>query len=181
MEDLDRFEQLLKQHSFKKLNENEKDFVLQFISSEEEYESLRNADVELKRFFDQKAELRHSKDVWLKIKQTRAEKMPVREVFRQNIPAYAFVLLLLIVGAASWLGGAKFGSKQILVEKIVSRVDTIRITSKPDTIVKEKIIYLQPATVSIVSRQLEDEPARPKGVNMKDKEELERLLVSGTY
>ena len=184
MEDLNRFEQLLKQRSFKNLDEEEKNFVFQFIRSEEEYESLRNAEVELKTFFERKPELVPRKETLLKIKQSRAQMTTSPQSFwlRPAVPAYTMVLLMLGVGVLGWWSGTRIGSEKVLVEKIVPRVDTIRIESKPDTIVKEKIIYLPSQPVTIVSHQPEkNETVTAKGVNMKDKEELERLLVSGSY
>ncbi len=184
MEDLNRFEQLLKQCSFKSLNEEERSFVFQFISSEEEYESLRSAEIELKKFFDAKVDLNPRKETLLRIKQSRAEKIIPTQSFwlRPTVPAYAMALLMIVVGVAGWWSGAKFGSEEVLVEKIVPRIDTIRIASKPDTIIKEKIIYVpsQPITL-VVNQAKENETVTAKGVNMKDKEELERLLVSGSY
>lgn len=183
MEDLNRFEQLLKQRSFKSLEEEERNFAFQFIDSEEEYESLRNTEDELKKFFETKQELRPRKETLLRIKQSRAEKILSQSFWvRPAVPAYAVALLMLIVGVGGWWSGVKFGSGKVLVEKTVPRIDTIRIASKPDTIIKEKIIYVPLQQSAMVVNQPEKtEPITAKGVNMKDKEELERLLVSGSY
>ena len=68
------------------------------------------------------------------------------------------------------------------MERIKHEVDTVRIASKPDTVVRNRIIYVQSPmarpvlqTVNTV-KPVAEIPA--KGINMKDKEALERLLVS---
>src|SRR5882757_267720 len=102
MEDLERFEQLLKQHSFKNLSEEEKNLAYQFVSSEEEYESLRTSDDELKRFFDQKIELIPQKNTLKRIKESRAREILSVQPFwiQASVPAYAVALLIIIVGIA---------------------------------------------------------------------------------
>ena len=182
MEELTRFEQLLKQRSFKSLNEEEKEFVFQFISSEEEYESLRNTEIELRAFFEGQQKLQPRAETLLKIKQSRAEQVVSPQGFwlRPALPAYAVALLIVVVGAIGWWSGTQFGSEKVMVEKIVSHTDTIRIASKPDTIIKEKIVYLPSPSVTLASPPETKEVVTAKGVNMKDKEDLERLLVSGS-
>ncbi|QLH32674.1 MAG: hypothetical protein HWD62_09835 [Cyclobacteriaceae bacterium] len=52
------------------------------------------------------------------------------------------------------------------------------LTSKPDTIFRERIIYKdRPIVLSTSNRQ--PEVPNAKGVSMKEKEELDKLLVSG--
>jgi hypothetical protein len=184
MEDLDRLDQLLKQRPFKSLSQEERNYVFQFVDSEEEYNALQNTEVELRKFGKSGADLRPRKDTWSGIRRTLSKKEENEKQFwlRPVIPAYAVALLLIAVGVAGWWSGVKFGSEKMLVEKIVTHVDTLRIVSRPDTIVREKFIYLplQPV-VTDASQSLKDESITAKGVNMKDKEELERLLVSGSY
>ncbi len=184
MEDLDRFEQLLKQRSFISLNDEERNFVFQFIGSEQEYESLRMAEVELKRFIEMKTDLHPRKETWRKIKQSRAEKIISVKPFwlRPSVPGYAVALLIIFVGVMGWWSGARFGSEKTIVEKIVPRIDTIRIATTPDTVIKDRIIYLPITSPKLVSAESpRSERLENKGVNMKDKEELEGLLVSGSY
>ncbi|MGC4023341.1 MAG: hypothetical protein QM734_16045 [Cyclobacteriaceae bacterium] len=181
MEELNRFEQLLKQKSFKSLNEEERNFVFQFIGSEDEYESLRNTENELQAFFDREQKLQPRNETLRKIKQSRAIILPQNFWIRPSVPTYVVALLLIIGGAIGWWSGAQFGSEKIIVEKIVSHTDTLRIVSAPDTIVRERIIYLPSRKMILAGQPETKEAVTTKGVNMKDKEELERLLVSGTY
>lgn len=182
MEELNRFEHLLKQRSFKSLSVEEKEFVFQFISSEDEYESLRNTETELQIFFERQQKLQPRAETLVRIKQSRAEHVVSQQGFwaRPVVPAYAVALLIIVVGALGWWSGTKFGSEKVMVEKIVSRTDTIRVASKPDTIIKEKRVYLPSPKVILASKPETKEEVTVKGVNMKEKEDLERLLVSGS-
>ncbi|MFN8890171.1 MAG: hypothetical protein ACK5WF_22120, partial [Cyclobacteriaceae bacterium] len=75
----------------------------------------------------------------------------------------------------------------LIVEKATLQTDTVFLSVKPDTIVKEKIVYR-----TIVERVKENQPlvnqtnstdktmSAQKGVTMLDKEELGKLLVSGS-
>src|SRR5258708_4273222 len=183
MEELSRFEHLMKQRSFKSLSEEEKEFAFQFISSEDEYESLRNAELELRVFFERQQKLQPRVETLVRIKQSRAGHFVSQPGFwvRPAVPAYAVALVIVVVGAIGWWSGTRFGSEKVMVEKIVSRTDTIRVASKPDTIIKEKIVYFPSPKVILASQPETKETGAARGVNMKDKEELERLLVSGTY
>lgn len=182
MENSDRFEQLLKQRSFKELSEEDKNFALQFVNSEEEYESLRGVDIELKRFFERKGELVPHKSTLARIKASRAKEKPSPFWIQTSIPAYATALLILVVGAAAWWGGARFSSEKVIVERMIPKIDTVLIASKPDTVIRERIIYVPSNPVKLVSTEsTKAEPSANKGVNMKEKEELEGLLVSGSY
>lgn len=184
MEDIDRLEQLLKQRPFKSLTEEERNLVFRFVSSEEEYDSLRSTEMDLRKFAKSGAEIRPRKDTLSKVKKTISQNHEKEKLFwlRPTVPAYAMMVLVIVVGAVGWWAGAKYGSEKVLVEKVIPRIDTLRIVSKPDTVVKERIIYLpmQPV-VTAVNQAEKSESLTAKGVNMKDKEELERLLVSGSY
>lgn len=181
MEELNRFEQLLKQRPFKSLTEEEKEFVFQFISGEEEYESLRHTEMELHTFFETQQKLQPRAETWRRIKQSRAQlAAPQAFWLRPAVPVYVVAIVVVVVGAMAWWSGTQFGSEKVIVEKIVSRTDTIRVASKPDTIIKEKIVYLPSPKVILASQPETKEVVTAKGVNMKDKEDLERLLVSGS-
>jgi hypothetical protein len=185
MENLEEFEELLRQHSYGELTDNEKQWVTQFISSEAEYESLRQADQQLKHYFADKRKLTPSPKIWAAIKNDLAQNKESASGYWLNtpIPAYATLILLIVVGIFSWYGGGNYNSTTVYAPKVITQIDTVFIASKPDTIVQERIIYLKanpaPAITQTSTKQSQDVPYT-KGINMKEKEELERLLVSGS-
>jgi hypothetical protein len=186
MENLEEFEELLRQHSYGELTDNEKQWVSNFVSSETEYESLRKTNQQLSNYFSEKTNLTPSPKVWTAIKSdlAMAKKSASGGYWLSTpLPAYATLTLLLAVGALCWYGGSNFNSLNEAESQIVTRIDTIYIASMPDTVVRERIVYVKanpaPAIIQASTNQPQAVPAM-KGINMKEKEELERLLVSGS-
>jgi hypothetical protein len=186
MENFENFEQLLLQRSYAELTEDEKQWVNLFVDSEAEYESLRQTNHQMRNYFSNKAVLIPSPKVWTAIKSdlALAKKPSSRSYWLSTpLPAYATLSLLVAVGVLCWYGGSNFNSPKVPESQIVTRIDTVFIASKPDTIVRERIVYLKatpaPAIIQASTSQSQDVPAT-KGINMKEKEELERLLVSGS-
>ncbi len=70
MENYEQFEQLLQQHSFKELSEEQRLFVKDYINSEEDYETFRNATLKLNEYFKKKETQFHSSQILKKIKRT---------------------------------------------------------------------------------------------------------------
>jgi hypothetical protein len=187
MDNYEKFEQLLVQHSFKELSPEEMMVARSFINSEEEYESLRLTHEKLNSYFSKQTKISSNPETWRKIKSTWKESsMPVHRYhwIKTPMPAYATLLLVVSVGLVGWYSGSRFSSPKIHVQQVKSQVDTVFIASKPDTVVQERIIYLKSESqatpsLGVASRMVSDHPTT-KGVSMKEKEELERLLVSGS-
>ncbi|CAN5394857.1 hypothetical protein BH10BAC4_BH10BAC4_24960 [soil metagenome] len=101
-----------------------------------------------------------------------------------KVPAYVTALLVIFSGMVGWIG-LPVGKKEIATLPPV-KSDTIFVT-KVDTVFKERIVYRQPVNVIAASLK-KGEPAELQqkskptsvGVSMKDKEELNKLLVSGS-
>jgi hypothetical protein len=187
MEKYEELEQLLRQYSFKELSTEDKQVVQRFVHSEEEYESLRHAAQQLEAHFG-KSELTPGPHVWRRIKKTWEEDSSyVRSTYwaKTPLPAYVAVLLLIGVGSVCWIGGSRYASiNQISVKQTAPQADTVYIATKPDTVVRERVIYVEresqfAPTSPVANTGLQHHPAL-KGINMKEKEELERLLVSGS-
>jgi hypothetical protein len=186
MKDYEKFELLLQQYSYQELTAEDKQLVQQFVSTEEEYESLRVADQSLHSFFGKKMEISPSPKIWHRIKGSRTGP-PVQRYYWINkpLPVYATLLLLLGVGSLCWIIGSRYPmTDKVSVMETKLQVDTVFIASKPDTVVRERVIYLErPSQVAPVrttsNKDLQDHPVT-KGINMKEKEELENLLVSGS-
>ncbi len=186
MEKFEKFERLLLERSYGELTEDEKQLVKLFVESETEYESLRKTNQQLSNYFSEKTNLWPSPKVWTAIKSdlAMAKKSASRSYWLSTpMPAYATLTLLLAVGVLCWYGGSNFNSLKEAESQIVTRIDTVYIASKPDTVVRERIVYLKaspsPAIIQVSTNQPLAVPAT-KGINMKEKEELERLLVSGS-
>ncbi|MBS1544397.1 MAG: hypothetical protein JST14_12235 [Bacteroidetes bacterium] len=185
MEHLERFEKLLKTYEYRSLPHEEKTWVCQFVSSEEEYESLRRTTLEMEKHFTPLSlspapgQLHSLRQHW---KATHSvAQSGIRTIW--SVPAYAAVLALTLVAGISWYAGLQTGARPVYRERLVTRTDTVTILSRPDTIVVERVIYRDiPALVPVtVSNKEEKKDTQMKGVNMKEKEELEKLMVTGSF
>jgi hypothetical protein len=187
MENIDQIEKLLQSRSYQELTATEKELVNTVIDSEEEYEEIRKVNFSLSELKHQSPVIQSS-DVWRKIKHTRQKDRAVSIYpwYAKPIPSYAAVALVMVVGGIAWFSGS-LNRKPLIVEKTTLQTDTVFLAAKPDTIVKEKIVYR-----TIVERVKENQPfvnqanspdktmSAQKGVTMLDKEELGKLLVSGS-
>lgn len=186
MEEIDRMEWLLKQYAYSELSESDRVWVQAFVQSEDEYEALRKVNHLLKAETSE-TDVAPSPEVWKKIKSSTApQKTP--SIFERwlhyPMPSYATLIAVICVAVLAWVGGAR--SKQLLlVERISQRIDTVYIPTKPDTIFRSKIVYVN---VPMRAQQRGIESTKPmdqntlviRGVTMKEKEELGKLLVSGS-
>jgi len=77
-----------------------------------------------------------------------------------------------------WLGQSEKPMSLTKIEQVLVR-DTIYVATKPDTVVREKIIY-RDRPVILTTTNPQNETPITKGVSMKEKEDLDKLLVSGT-
>ena len=185
MEHLDRFEKLLKTYEYRSLPLDEKAWVSQFVSSEEEYESLRRTTQEMEKHFTPASlspapgQLESLRQQW-KAAHSIAPS-GIRTLW--SVPAYAAVLALMLVGVIGWFAGSRTGLRPVYRDRLVTHTDTVTIMSRPDTILVERVIYRNvPALVPVtVSNKEEKKNAQTKGVNMKEKEELEKLMVTGSF
>jgi len=187
MENIDQIEKLLQSRSYQELTAAEKELVRTVIDTEEEYEEMRKVNFSLSEMKHQSLVFQSS-DVWRKIKSTRQASRTVIAYpwYAKPIPSYAAAALVIMVGGLAWLLSS-ISHQPLIVEKNTLQTDTVFLTAKPDTIVKEKIVYR-----TIVERVKENQPfvnqtnstdktmSAQKGVTMLDKEELGKLLVSGS-
>jgi hypothetical protein len=185
MERIERLEKLLQSRSYSELSESEKESIRELIDSEQEYEVLRKTNQQLEEIRKENLKLRPSAQVLSKIKSTwSASQRPesYRSWITSPIPTYAVVALVTLVGVLAWWAGSHQNQKSIIVENV--KTDTVFIASKPDTIFREKIIYLKARMVSNPippkSKAIQIPVVESKGVSMKEKEELAKLLVSGS-
>lgn len=187
MENIDQIEKLLQSRSYQELTAAEREFVNTVIDSEEEYEEMRKVNFSLSEIKHQ-SPVFQSSDVWRKIKSTRQAAHAVSNYpwYSKPIPSYAAAAIVIMVGGLGWFLGS-ISHQPLIVEKNTLQTDTVFLAAKPDTIFKEKIIYR-----TIVERVKEQQPfadqgnssdkiiATQKGVTMLEKDELGKLLVSGS-
>lgn len=187
MENIDQIEKLLQSRSYQELTVAEKEFVNMVIDSEEEYEEMRKVNFSLSEIKHQSPILLSS-DLWGETKNSyqATRIVPSLPWYAKPIPSYAAAAILILVGSIAWYFGS-MNHQPLIVEKTTIHTDTVFLTAKPDTIVREKIVYR-----TIVERVKENQPlvnqtnstdktiSAQKGVTMLDKEELGKLLVSGS-
>jgi hypothetical protein len=183
MEASEKIDQLVQAKKWSELTTEEKTFVVDVLGSEEQFQGLREVhfaltaaktgnirpdDVVLKRL---KSEFR--------AKHARTE---FSNAFQVRVPAYAAVIVIFLIGSLAWYAGFK-SSRPIVTTQVIRQVDTLLLASKPDTVYVDKIIYkaMHVKNTSAVAAVSEVKSQSPEiGVNMKETEALQNLLVSGS-
>lgn len=180
-----KLERLLDEKSFDQLTHEEREMVLQEFGSEEQYRLARKIGQALVKL---KTGL--SPDPWVLASlkdQTKLRRRPSvwTNFFQAQVPAYVMAgACLIIVFLAWWL--RPVATPPSIAVRMVR--DTVYLTTTPDTVYRRKIVYryrYRYINVAAPSPTSSDpgvvEPvATSAGVTMKDKEELEKLLVSGS-
>lgn len=180
-----KLERLLDEKSFDQLTHEEKEVVLQEFGSEEQYRLARKIGQALVKL---KTGL--SPDPW--ILASLQEQVKIRQrpslwtsFFQAQIPAYVMAGACLIIVVTMWWLKPVPIPPAATVRMIR---DTVYLATVPDTVYRRKIVYryryryitvAAPSTTSPDTRVAEP-VAGSEGVTMKDKEELEKLLVSGS-
>lgn len=188
MEKIEKLESLLQLYAYADLSAADKEWVQELVSSEEEYEALRETNKQLALHVNGRLNFAPSPEILKRIKlSTRAKRKPlfISTWLQSPLPSYATLLLTIFVGSLAWWVGTQ-RTKLITVERIKSRIDTVYLASKPDTIVREKIIYIkvnvsQTQALQASTKSDQQDAVEHRGVTMKEKEELGKLLVSGSY
>lgn len=177
-DEYEAFEKLISEKSYFELSTQELKLVNQFVSSEQEYESLRLSGLEMKKWFGENPVSNKNDESLLKLKRALRQQQPVVNFSLWKVSVgYAMVALLFGFGGW-WMGKSEPSVPVTKVEKILMH-DTVYLTSKPDTIFRERIIYKdRPIILTINNHQPEIQ--NTKGVSMKEKEDLDKLLVSGS-
>lgn len=187
MENIEKFEQLLRAHSYQALSNEDKLWVEQFVASEAEYESLRSVSLQLEDHYSP-ADLATDPAQLESLKRHLAAQHQVtpsliRTVW--SVPAYAAILVLVVVCVLGWWAGSSRPPEVVFVDRILPHIDTLRVAAIPDTIVVERVVYktvrqFLPAA-KMTKTPAGEIPLTTRGVNMKEKEELDKLLVSGSF
>ena len=183
----EKLEELILEKSFGQLNVAERHFVVSKMGSEEEYTAMRKMETLLRdrmRAPGVQPKSRGLNSLKEKMRAIHAQESLWRKIVAFKIPAYTAVLVILVV---VWLMKTTTPAAPLANPMTaVIRTDTVyRI--KIDTVYKARTVYRYvTANLQTVPKETHaDKPnEKPKafevGVSMKDKEELDKLLVSGS-
>lgn len=181
----DKLDALLKNKSYQELTKEEQTFVQEELGSEAQYNAMRKVSLAL---ITSKVDLSPDPFIVKSLQQHMHEqRVVVREsFFTWKMPAYATFVLVVVVGVFTWwLGSRQEPSPVANVVEVIKR-DTVFLTSAPDTVFKDRVIYRTVFRSENSAAQIQfatkgdDVVAHGRGVNMKEKQDLELLLVSGS-
>jgi hypothetical protein len=183
--ELERLELLIQSKSFVELNREEREWIGKWINSPDEYENLRSSEIEIRQYFlNTKVADPDSETLIHLTKHLRMTKSRQSSGLSWLLkPSFGAVLMSVLFGCLGWWIGQSTNEKsqQQTFNPIIVH-DTIYVASKPDTIYTEKVVYKDRPV--ILTRNLGttdvNKSIEKNGINMKEKEELEKLLVSGT-
>jgi hypothetical protein len=175
-------ERLLATKNWEELSPQERSLVIQELGSEEQYILMRKIGSTL---VSEKPDLSPDPKILKKLQgELRSKHRPgLSRLLEWNVPAYTMVIPILMAIALSYSMNMPQDVQIQSATKIVS--DTVYITKSADTVYVDRVVvrYVEKATpgapaFSAVNSKGE-EPISD-GVNMKENEELEKLLVSGS-
>ncbi|NOT74846.1 MAG: hypothetical protein HOP08_07940 [Cyclobacteriaceae bacterium] len=184
----EKLEQLVQQKEFDQLTITEKEFVIRMLGSEEEFAAMKSVESKLatgvaKSVIDpDPAVLLSLKSI---LKEKRQENSIWAKVFSTKVPAYVSALLVIFSLGIGFMIGLPSGNKIPATSVSAQiKIDTVFIT-RVDTVIKNQVIYQQvrssrPSQAKTNVVIPDRVTALPVGVSMKDKEELNKLLVSGS-
>ncbi|HYG02475.1 MAG TPA: hypothetical protein VD927_08510 [Chryseosolibacter sp.] len=101
-------------------------------------------------------------------------------VFSMKVPVFASIVLTAILCAAAWYFGRTSMPPVKPTTITLEKTDTVFVT-RPDTITLTRVVYKtvykdRPVVAAVTAKKSD----YAKGVSMKEKEELDNFLVSGT-
>jgi hypothetical protein len=189
MKNEEELESIIRQKNFASLTEEERALVLRSIGSEEEYEAIRKIELAMS---DPGLRSNLQPDAkTLRVLNDRMKKQQAafdwRTIFQIKVPAYAAVLGIILISIVTYTVRPAATVQYVTQEKIgvpAIRIDTVFVT-KTDTIIRSRIVYRQvnvatsPPALDSATR-VHQKQTTGSGVSMKEKEELNKLLVSGS-
>lgn len=187
MEAEEKLEHLIQTKNWGELTADEKHVVIEILGSEEAYQNLRNIDNSLIQ--ERKSEVLPQGHVLRSLKKEFGARHPRTSILDQflgyRMPAYAAAIITAIVVVGAFYAGKQSIDQPIAQASFTPR-DTVYLSTVPDTVYLTKVVYRnvyrtqQQAVTSIVKNESRSAEHVTVGVNMKEKEELDNLLVSGT-
>jgi hypothetical protein len=184
-DELEKLESLLQGKAFEELTAEEKIWVGQWIESEIEYTNLRTAEGEIKKYLVNADPIAPNPKLLTHLKvQLKTRQASLKAYWWQvRTPGWSTLLIAMVFGASGWWIGSS--PMNLNIEQASSPTivyDTVYLASKPDTVFIEQVVYKDRPLIMRITKQVEDMSVKnsEKGINMKEKEELENLLVSGS-
>jgi hypothetical protein len=180
----EKLEDLVSTKLFANLSAEEKQYVLDALGSEEQFNALQRIHASLR---DQPvvASVEPAPDVLIalkrKLRETKKESLVLPAILQFKVPAYAALILAVVVGSLTAMVSSGSSVKQPILTASKGQRDTVFIT-KTDTVYREKLLikYVRvPAAAEPEIVTASSKSGQIQGVSMKEKEELDRLLVSG--
>lgn len=177
----DKLSHLLRSSAWHELSDSDRQWVSTQVTGENEYEALRHAERELLKHFagsEIQADEQMLDDLKHRINPNSAPS--------QRLPYYAMGMAAALLIAFGWWMGLQWNHEPQISLPVAMRVDTVFITSQPDTVWRDRVVYQKVFVASVDSGRIKTvaqraiQPAQ-RGVSMKEKEELEKLLVSGGF
>ncbi|HQQ98439.1 MAG TPA: hypothetical protein PLX35_14305 [Cyclobacteriaceae bacterium] len=178
----DKLSHLLRSFAWHELSESDRQWVSTLVSGETEYEALRYAELELLRHFAG-SEIQPDEQLLHDLKQRIN---PLKPVQTRSLPYYSMGMAAALLIAFGWWMGLQWNQKPQTIMPVASRVDTVFITKQPDTVWRDRVVYQKIVVASADSSRMQPVvqgslPETRRGISMKEKEELEKLLVSGGF
>lgn len=178
----DKLSHLLRSTAWHELSESDRQWVSTLVSGEAEYEALRYAEIELLRHFagsDIQPDEQLLHDLKNRIN-------PEASAVTRPLPYYSLGIAAALLIAFGWWMGIQWNQQPQTIMPVASRVDTVFITKQPDTVWRDRVVYQKILVAAADSSRMEpvvqrNVPETRRGVSMKEKEELEKLLVSGGF
>lgn len=183
-DELEKLETLMRSKTFAELTVEERIWVAQWIESESEYTILRVTEGAIKKSLDSDAIVPDPKILnHLKATFRAKQATPKLNWWQIKMPGWSTLVIASMFCVLGWWIGSS--ANEVIKEQVYSSTivyDTVYLASKPDTIFIQQVVYRERSLLAKTVKQLgtlsNETPA--KGINMKEKEELENLLVSGS-
>jgi hypothetical protein len=181
---------LLVSKTFEQLDEDERTLVLKELGSEQQYNAMRRISLALiTSKVDLSPDPQTLRALEAKLHETNhAQTVSIVSMLTLRIPAYVSALLVVATVFITWAIHDRAVKPGTAVVEVFKR-DTIFVTqTKIDTVFRDRIIYRtakdEPTGsknyFQVVKEMDSKEMEKGLGVSMKDKQELELLLVSGS-
>jgi hypothetical protein len=179
----EKLEQLVREKTWINLTEQEREFIFEELGSEEMFRNLQQLEVNLNRQADNIFPNKESLQILRsKFREHHNTKSWVQRWITFPTPAYAALSLVVLAVWIGWMLGSASGKSAVVYQQI-TKIDTVYFASKPDTVFLTKVIYKNVSPHQAIFTSV-DEPmhAVPEnhGVSMKEKEELNSFIVSGS-
>jgi len=173
------FERLVSEKRYSELSADELKLVNHFVTNEQEYDAFRISGLDMKRWFRENPVVDVTDKTFSDLKQEFNLVHQPQVSFAWWKVSVGYAMAAIVFGFGGWwLGQSEKPTSMSRIEQVLVR-DTIYVTTKPDTVVREKIIYRDRPFIVTTTKQQNETPII-KGVSMKEKEELDKLLVSGS-